>query len=222
MDATAATLVISPHIDDEVLGCFSFLSPQTRVLYCGVEDRPSVSATERVAEMQQASDELGFKWDLLDNTVNSYQVTDLIGPIERWLNEHRPATVLVPQPSSYNQDHRAVFEAAMVATRPHDENWMVPEVLVYEQPHTMMWPVAAAVEPTVFREIDMAAKIAAYQLYESQVRGHRSPEIIEALARLRGAQIGRPYAEAFGVKRLVRSRLPYEHVGWSEAKCPGA
>ncbi len=158
--------------------------------------------------MQRASDELGFGWDVLDNKVNRYRMADLIEPIERWLNDCRPETVLIPQPASYNQDHRAVFDAAMVATRPHDENWLTPRVLVYEQPHTLMWPVAPAIEPTLFREIDIAAKLATYRLYDSQVRAHRSAEIIEALARLRGAQMGRPYAEGFGVKRLIRSTLP--------------
>jgi hypothetical protein len=66
-----------------------------------------------------------------------------------------------------------------------------------------MWPAAPAVAVTVFYEIDIAAKIAAYRGYKSQVRGHRSPEVVEALARLRGAQIGRPFAEGFGLKRLA-------------------
>jgi len=203
MDEPVTTVVIAPHIDDEVLGCFAFLSPQTLVLYGGVEDRPEVSRVERIAEMQRVADELGFTWELLDNVVNHYRLNDLIAPIERCLNEHRPDTVLIPQPSSYNQDHRAVYEAALVATRPHDQNWLVPRVLVYEQPHTVMWPAASAIEPTVFCEIDVAAKLAAYRGYASQVRAHRSPEVVEALARLRGAQMGRPFAEGFGLKRLA-------------------
>lgn len=201
MNDTVETLVIAPHCDDEVLGCFSFLTDRTRVLYCGVEDRPS--RDQRIAELQRAAAALGFAWDALDNIVNQFRMHDLIEPLEHCLHEHRPQTVLIPQPSSYNQDHRAVYEAAMVAMRPHDENWLVPRVLVYEQPHTVVWPVARAIEPTVFREIDIEAKLAAYRLYESQVRGHRSPDVVEALARLRGAQIGRPFAEAFGVKRMI-------------------
>jgi len=205
-----ATVIISPHIDDEVLGCFAFLGPRTRVLYGGVEDRPEISGAARIAEMQRVADKLGFGWDLLDNVVNQFRLGDLIEPIERCLHEYRPETVLIPQPSSYNQDHRAVHEAAIVATRPHDQNWLVPRVLVYEQPHTMLWPIADAVEPTVFCEIDIEAKLAAYRGYTSQVRGHRSPEVVEALARLRGAQMGRPFAEGFGLKRLV---LPASREG---------
>lgn len=196
-------LVVAPHVDDEVLGCFAFLRPGTRVLFCGVEDRPTVSRDERLEELDRVVASLGFTAELLDNPVNRYRVADLIEPIESAVNSARPHTVLIPQPASYNQDHRAVYEAAMVAARPHDRNHFVPRVLVYEQPHTLMWPVAPAVEPTLFCEIDIEAKIAAYRLHASQVRAHRSPEVIEALARLRGAQIGRPFAEAFGVKRLV-------------------
>lgn len=196
-------LIIAPHIDDEVLGCFSFLRLQTRVLYCGVEDRPYVSAADRIAEMQTVATELGFTWKLLENEVNRYRMVDLIAPLVNHINELRPETVLIPQPSSYNQDHRAVYEAALVATRPHDENWRPRHVLVYEQPHTVLWPTAPAIEPTVFREIDIDAKLAAYRGYESQVRGHRSPEVVAALARLRGAQINRPFAEGFGLKRWI-------------------
>ena len=203
MANSVATLVVAPHIDDEVLGCFAFLGPETKVLYCGVESRTYVSADERMGELEKASDSLGFTWELLDNTVNRYQVADLIEPIERLQNEHQPHTVLIPQPSSYNQDHRAVFEAAMVATRPHDQNHLAARVLVYEQPHTVLWPAAPGTEVTVFREIDIEAKVAAYRLYESQVREHRSPQLVEALARLRGAQAGYPFAEGFGLKRLV-------------------
>ena len=87
MGDQVTTVVVAPHIDDEALGCFAFLGPQTRVLYCGVEDRPYVSGDERVAEMQRAADELGFTWQLLNNVVNEYRLIDLIAPIERVLNE---------------------------------------------------------------------------------------------------------------------------------------
>ena len=32
------TLIIAPHIDDEVLGCFSILNDSTTVLYCGMDE----------------------------------------------------------------------------------------------------------------------------------------------------------------------------------------
>lgn len=195
------TLILSPHVDDEVLGCFSFLNHTAFVLHFGAEDRLAVSRSERIHELQRAADRLGFHWDVLNNPVNSYILSHLIGTIEESINQVRPMTVLLPEPS-YNQDHRAVYEAGIVALRHHDINWFAPNVLVYEQPHSVTWPHDFQGEPNYFREIDIEAKLAAYRLYASQVRGHRSPELLKTLAGLRGAQVCKPFAEAFRVKRL--------------------
>lgn len=195
-------LIFSPHVDDEVLGCFAFLNADTHVLYFGVEDRPGVSKAVRIEELERSSGYLGFSWEILDNEVNHYQADTLITPMETLINRYRPDTVLIPEPS-YNQDHRNVYDAGIVATRPHDSNWLVPKVLIFEQPHSVMWSYGAPTEPNVFQEIDIKAKLEAYQLYSSQVRGHRSPETVTALARLRGGQIGRSFAEGFRAKRIV-------------------
>lgn len=205
MTANHNILILSPHIDDEVLGCFSFLGPDCFVLYFGAEDRPSVSRIERIQELERAADMLEFQWEVLDNPVNNYRVQDLIPIIEHTINRLNPLTVLMPEPS-YNQDHRAVYDAGLVATRPHDSNWFVPNVLIFEQPDSVLWFHSTPSEPTYFREIQIERKLAAYALYASQVRGHRSPETLRAQACLRGAQICKPYAEAFRVKRIVDSR----------------
>ena len=63
----------------------------------------------------------------------------------------------------------------------------------------------------MFVEIDAEAKLAAYARYASQVRGHRSPECVRALAALRGAAIGRPAAEGYRALRIVRS-VPTERA----------
>jgi LmbE family N-acetylglucosaminyl deacetylase len=200
------TLVFSPHIDDEVLGCFSFLGKNSHVIYFGVEERPTIPKRQRLVELQRAADSLGFQWQLFDFTVNHYRASDLITPMESALNTIKPTNVLIPEPS-YNQDHRAVYDAAIVATRPHDINWLAPNVLIYEQPHSVIWPHATANIPTYFRAIDITQKIAAYRLYGSQIREHRSPEIVEALARLRGACVCTSHAEGFVVKRIFSPQL---------------
>lgn len=209
--SAARILVFSPHVDDEILGCFSFLGPESHVLYFGVEDRPEASRSQRILELQSSASLLGFSWDILSNTVNRYVASDLILAIEQTINRLQPSVVLLPEPS-YNQDHRAVYDAGIVATRPHDQNWRVPTVLLFEQPDSVLWPHSSATSPTFFHEIDIKGKLAAYAMYASQVRGHRSPSTIEALARLRGAQISRPFAEAFHVRRLVMTTDPGDRV----------
>ncbi|WKB55322.1 PIG-L deacetylase family protein [Eleftheria terrae] len=200
--APERVLVFSPHADDEVLGCHSFLTPSCHVVYFGVEDRAEVSRQERLDEVERSARKSGFRWEALEHTVNAYQVTALIPVMEQLLQRHRPDTVLLPQPS-YNQDHRAVHDAAITALRPHDRNWFVRRVLAFEQPDSVLWPHGGEQGPNYFRPVSIDDKLHSYSLYASQVRGHRSPELVTALARLRGAQSGHPFAEGFTVKRLV-------------------
>ncbi len=197
------TLIFSPHVDDEVLGCFAFLNEHCHVLYGGVEDRPLIPRAQRLEELADSAQHLGFSWTLLENPVNQFDAASLISPMEGLITQYKPHTVLLPEPS-YNQDHRAFYDAAMVACRPHDTLPLVPEVLIFEQPHSVMWPHAQQPEPTLFVPIDIAAKLAAYARYGSQIRGHRSPATVAALAALRGAQIMTPHAEAYQARRLVR------------------
>jgi LmbE family N-acetylglucosaminyl deacetylase len=201
-NAIRRTLILSPHADDEVLGCFSFLRPDCRVLYLGIEERTYVSRRARLEEVAASAKKSGFCYEALDQPVNAYQIADLIPLLENAIQEHRPETVLLPQPS-YNQDHRAVHDAAWVALRPHDRNWFVPNVLVFEQPDSILWPHGRESEPNYFRAIEIEDKLHSYSLYASQVRGHRSPELVRALARIRGAQAGMAWAEGYTVKRMV-------------------
>jgi len=130
----------------------------------------------------------------------------LISDFERVLNEHKPESVYIPYPS-YNQDHTAVYEAALVALRHHDINHFAKRVLIYEQPHVFLWDntydLNNSFKPNYFKEIDIERKLEAYSLLESQVRSFRGVDIIKQLASLRGKQANCDYAEAYKVLRWV-------------------
>jgi LmbE family N-acetylglucosaminyl deacetylase len=200
-------LVISPHIDDEILGCGGILDNETMVLHCGIEDRSTVSAEERLQEIEDAKSILGFRSKLLrKNVVNSFRVPDLIPDIERMINEYKPDSVYIPHPS-YNQDHIAAYEAALVALRPHDQNHFVKRVFIYEQPHVFLWDhthdMNNSFKPNYFIQINIDRKVKAYKALTSQVRSFRSPEMLEQMASLRGKQSGYEYAEAYKILRWV-------------------
>lgn len=197
------TLILSPHIDDEVLGCFTWLKAGTHVLYGGVEDRPDIPSAQRRQELEQASTALGFTTEVLDHTVNRYCGHDLIEVFEQTIDRLKPDTVLIPEPS-YNQDHRAFYDAAITATRPHDILHQAATVLLYEQPHSVIWPHGPRADFNYFIPFEIEDKLQAYQYYASQVREHRSPATLTALAKVRGACVNKPYAEAFSVKRYVQ------------------
>ena len=138
-------LVISPHLDDEVLGCGGILGPGDHVIYCGIDEstikkewvRPRPDTVTRRAEMEEVSAYLGFDHVLLNQPVNHFTSGPLVDGFELTINTLKPDEVYIPHPS-YNQDHKVVYAAAMIALRPHDINHFVKRVLVYEQPH-LFW-----------------------------------------------------------------------------------
>ncbi|HAT66547.1 MAG TPA: hypothetical protein DCS66_18465, partial [Flavobacteriaceae bacterium] len=100
--------------------------------------------------------------------------------------------------------HRAVYEACLTALRPHDINFFVKKVLIYEQPHVVFWNHNyKTFNPNHFVKIDIDKKLHLYSLIETQVRSFRSADHIKAIARVRGGQSGCDHAEAFEIIRWV-------------------
>lgn len=198
-------VIVSPHLDDEVLGCSSWLlsDPLTVVYTTRVHPNyPNVAE-----ENDTLAAFLGFerRWLSIDliNRLDTVGQAELIADVEKIFNEVRPELVLLPAPS-YNQDHRAIFEAVLTAMRPHDTNWFCKKVLVYEQPET--WGTMRTPQffrAVYFKELDFDFKVKCYQMYRSQVREHRSIKHLQALAVFRGMQAKLPFAEAFEVLRWV-------------------
>lgn len=198
-------LVIAPHIDDDVLGCGGVIDKDTLVIYCGVDDYHVVSREERIKEADSVKEYLGNEYKLYHgHKVNNYKSVDLIDEFSKTINNHKPEEIYIPYPS-YNQDHRAVYEAVMISLRPHDINFFVKKVLVYEQPHVFLWSDTYKdnFKPNYFVPIDVDRKVKAYELMKSQVRDFRSSEDIRALSQLRGTQSGCDYAESFQIIRWV-------------------
>lgn len=195
-------LVIAPHIDDEAVGCGGILDSDTYVYFCGVDWFHEITQAERLAEAKNVSQHFGYEYEV--NTmpvVNEYDQRSFINIFQKLINETAPEKIYIPYPS-YNQDHREIYDAAMIALRPHDRNFFVKKVLVYEGMGAFQW-YKPDYEVNHFVEIDIGRKLQGYLLHDSQVRGHRDPAHIRALAMLRGSQIGVDYAEGYIVKRWV-------------------
>jgi len=208
--SVAQTLIVSPHMDDEVLGRSSFLQEHAHsvlVVYV-TRDHASVDNDTLRTENEDLIKWLGcranYPWFTEGaNSLDAYGLVGFVDEFQRIFNEAMPQTVLLPSPS-YNQDHRVVYEAALTALRPHDHNHFVKRVLLYEQPETFgTLRKPAPFEPTYFRPLDIAFKHVAVEFYKSQLRGHRSLQHLEHIAGVRGMQSGMDYAEAFQVVRWV-------------------
>lgn len=203
-------LIIAPHIDDEILGCFSSIDSNTFILYCGMDEskikfdwvkqRPDLDT--RLKELRAVQEEMLFSYEILNNEVNNYVIQNLIPEFERVINQVRPDELYIPVPS-YNQDHRVVYEAALTALRPHDINFFVKRVLVYEQIQDLWNHNYHSFNPTFFRTLDIDKKIQIYNLMQSQVRSFRNDNMLRTLAELRGIQSNIKYAEAFEILRWI-------------------
>lgn len=198
--------VISPHVDDELLGCGGVLDSSFFVYYCGIDeskirkDKDATPIKKRYEELKKAADFLGFKWECNEKSkVNHYTEQEFINVFEDVINKLKPETVFLPHPG-YNQDHRTIFNSAFIALRPHDKNFFVKKVLVYEAAHDVVWN-PKKMNLNYFVPIDIERKIKAYELHKSQVRGMRSPQLLREIAAVRGAASNCRYAEAFEILR---------------------
>jgi len=200
-------LIISPHVDDEVLGCGGILNNHHFILHCGLAEnqlhgKEFISRDFRINEFKKIEASAGCSSQLLDHPVNNYSCNSLIEDFEQVINKIKPDKIYLSNPS-YNQDHKAAYDAALIALRPHDINFFVKKVLVYEQPQDFWHSGRSAFSPTYFVPIDIVKKINLYEKMNSQVRGHRSIEHLKTIAKLRGMQCNHDYAEAFEVLRWV-------------------
>ena len=210
-------LVVAPHPDDEVLGCGGTIARMTAAgaevhVLVATEGKPPRYSAESVsqvrAEMQRAHALLGVKeTHLLDlpaaqlDTIAASDINAAVGEIVTGL---QPDTLFLPFVGDIHSDHQAIFTAAMVAARPRSTK-APRRILCYETLSETNWyapPLTPAFVPDVFIGIagTIDRKIEAFRHFESQVRpfpDERSIEAIEALARLRGATVFLPAAEAF-------------------------
>ena len=76
-------LILSPHVDDELLGCFSYLNEETHVMECGADEFHVVDREERVRELEDLANHCNFTYKVFDNIVNNYVLQDLIEQITR-------------------------------------------------------------------------------------------------------------------------------------------
>jgi len=107
-------LIISPHVDDEVLGCGGILNEKHIILHCGLSEGfrhgdTIFSKDFRLQEFEEVKKSVGCQTILLDHPVNNYSRNKLINDFERTINKIQPDRVYIPNPS-YNQDHKEVYD----------------------------------------------------------------------------------------------------------------
>lgn len=202
-------LILAPHTDDAEFGCGGSISrfiEEGKEVYCTAFSACKQSLQTNlpddilIQEVGKASKVLGIKKErllLYDYEVRTfnYHRQEILDDLIKLRNSIQPDLVLMPSLNDIHQDHRTIAEEGLRAFK-------FSSVWCYEMPwNNLNFQTTAFVS---LEEHQLAKKVKAIEQYNSQKhRNYANEEFIRSLARTRGVQINREYAEVFEVLRWV-------------------
>ena len=218
-------LILSPHADDEILGCGGMISKYSKIgyqIYVVILTNANIGAPELFSkklienirkEATIANRLIGTKKLFFENlpALNLYQIPlyKISNLIEKYILKINPETIFIPSKKDIHQDHKIIFNSAKIALRPN-KKLDVKKILSYEVLSETEWNEnQKAFNPNYFIKLkrsEINLKIKAFMKYKSQVKKFphpRSKEAILNLSRIRGSQVHFEYAEAFKVEKII-------------------
>jgi N-acetylglucosamine malate deacetylase 1 len=221
---TRKVLVVAAHPDDEALGCSGTLykhiesGDSVSVLFMtdGVSARNLITESdknERMIGLNKAMELFPYdKHRILnfpDNAMDSIPLIQIVREVEKFVLEVEPAVIYTHFENDLNMDHRICYQAVMTSCRPTPGS-LIKEIYSFEVLSSTEWAMSSekAFKPNYFVEIDryLNKKIDYLRCYDQEMRNFphaRSYENVISLAKLRGASVGFPAAEAFIVNRII-------------------
>ena len=210
-------LVISPHADDEVLGCGGYLASQRdkgseiHIAYAtigikGDHDKEAV----RVAEAEEVCRRLHASHQILiedcDGELDMVPTRFFVTQYDAIFDWFRPDELFINYPS-WHQDHKKVYDSAMAALR-YRQGFMPPFVALYEYPFILNQNINVS-GGLWYHDIadSLDEKLELFKIYKSQIKQSPSPlnpEGIRQLALVRGTQCCVKYAELFYLQKMIR------------------
>ena len=202
-------LILAPHTDDGELGCggtiAKFIEEGREVYYIAFSSAKKslprgYPDDTLVKEVKEATKILGIKREnliLFDYEVRkfSYVRQDILEDMVKLKKKLDPDMVFMPSLNDLHQDHQTVANEALRAFKE-------TSILAYELPWNNIIFRTEGFVPLEKKHVDR--KIEALKKYKSQRhRNYLSAEFIYGLAKARGTQIKREFAEAFEVIRYV-------------------
>ena len=161
---------------------------------------------------------VGTKEVIFENLPNqgldNIPILNVIQIIEKYLNIIKPDTIFTHHCGDLNRDHKVVFEASMVATRPIPGQ-CVKQVYSYHVASSTEWNQINKEDlfiPNIFIDISdsISDKIDAMKCYNSECRPFphpRSPEALEVYSQYWGISVGMRNVEVFKLIRDLRGIL---------------
>lgn len=218
-------LILSPHADDEILGCGGFISKYSKqnyhinvlVLTNANKGAPEIYTPKEIKELRIeskiANNFIGTKQLFFENlpaiNLNNYPFYKITEIIDKYIADLNPEVVLIPSANDIHDDHKIIFKAAKVSLRPNKKK-NLKKILSYEVLSETEWNEdGKSFNPNYFvclEKSDINKKVKAFLKYKSQVKKFphpRSKEGIINLSRVRGSQAFTEYAEAFKVEKIL-------------------
>lgn len=214
-------LVIAAHPDDELLGCGGAVALHTQkgdevtsVIVCEGDSLRYDDKTEmHQNQIFEAAKVLGVKdvrsLKFPDQKLETVILTDLIDPILNIVREVQPNIVYCQYGGDVNRDHKILFEAILVATRPTED--FIEAVYAFDTVSSTEWGYPRSFIPDTFIDISetLDVKLEAMSKYETELRKYPHPRSLKALeykAYATGNQNLMHAAEAFmTVRRTIRN-----------------
>ena len=222
---TKKILILSPHADDEILGCGGFISKYSSlkhhvsvlILTNANKGAPEIYSPEQIKkirnEAKQANNSIGTKKLYFENLpalnlmeLPLYKISNII---DKYIKNINPEIILIPSGNDIHDDHKIIFKAAKVSIRPNKKS-KLKKILSYEVLSETEWNEnEKSFNPNYFLSLnksDVNKKVKAFLKYKSQVKKFphpRSKEAIINLSKVRGSQVFMKYAEAFKVEKIL-------------------
>ena len=224
-------LVIAAHPDDDILGCGGIFAKYSsdpeiefRVIFVteGSSCRYDIEeiGSEEVIKTIEKRNSCGVKalktfgitnyrfYNLPCGRLDTKPIIEINKIIEEEIEAYRPDTVFTHSYDDTNNDHIIVHRATQMATRPGAKIF-VGKVYSYEVLSSSEWRFTKVFKPNFFETLskeDVLLKWKALAEYESETKPFpypRSLEGVETLAKYRGLQAGKEFAEAFCLIREI-------------------
>lgn len=230
IDQKTRLLVVAPHPDDEADGAGGLIGKvkkekgKIKLVYMSVGDSRQLitgktRGEDRLKEIEAVKKLTGADVEVMyaekDHVkLDAKPKKEMVEKLDDIIESFRPNIIAVPTSSSYNQDHRATYEACIAALRPTPRSvrHYVDTVLEYFEPYE--WGVRPHNAPNAYLDLgesfekgnlfDFKARL--YRCHATQVRKGsfpRSLENLEHLAHVYGKEAGVEMAEAYHVLRAV-------------------
>lgn len=226
-------LIISPHPDDEILGCFGIIDKikkdggkvYVQILSLGgftrVDSKKVTKETwnkeflKVCSSMKIDGNDIMLYEDKIKHLdeVPQSQIIDYIEKKSKIsLYKLKPTIVAIPTIFSTHQDHVQAFKASISALRSQPKTiYPMPKIIFsYESPEYYFWSPYlefGKFSPNFYvklTERQLERKFSTLNLYKSQLKsGKRDLKKLKGLATMRGSEIVEEYAEGYHIHRFV-------------------